>query len=782
MEYSGLSSEKARELLKTHGPNEIDASEKRSPITLFLSQFPTFLNAILAVAALLSLFLTHFIDGIFIGATILLNGLLGFIQEYKAEKSLEKLKEYSDALIRVRRDGKVQEISPSLLVPGDIVILSEGDRIPADGKLHEVTSLEIDEAILTGESMPIRKNSKDLVFAGTLAIKGRGIMEVVTTGNKTRFGDIATTLATLKQERTPLQKQLVVLGKYLSFMAIGIALLLIPIGIYQKQDLTQILLVTASIAIASVPEGLPAVVTIALAIGTNRLARRKAIVRQMPAIEALGSVQYILVDKTGTLTQNSMEVKASKIYRPSDLPHLLQACILGNTATLVERSDGKHDVVGDKTDGALLVWAKSQKRPSIAGKVVDEFVFDSDSKTVTTVWDDGKTHHVFVRGAPESVLSKSSLTQKEREEVEKEFIDFAKKGLRVIAFGHKTAGRTKVTREEHEKNLTFLGFVGLYDPPRLEVKQAIKDAHLAGITTIMVTGDNEVTALAIAKEIGLTESEEGVITGDKLAKLSDEEVVKALETIRIFARSEPQDKLRLTTLLQAQGKVIGVTGDGVNDALALKKASVGVAMGKMGTDVAKEASDIVLTDDNFSTLIKAIDEGRAIYRNIVTSIVYLLTSNLSEITLVLFATLFGLPTVLLPTQILWINLVTDTFPAIALATDTSLKNMLKKKPRDPSEPILTGKRILFIVLVGSGIAILLTLLYSFLLGVIDQTAARTIIFTGLVISHMGLAVFMRGQSILSMKRFFLGTIVISIGIQIAILFIPFFKELFQIGF
>lgn len=787
MEKKGLSSAEAAERLHLFGFNELEHSHSIEPLKIFLSQFPTFINGILTLAAILSFFLGEYLDGFFILGIIFLNGVFGFIQEYKAEKSLEKLKTYTSPTVRVIRDGQEQEINAREIVPGDMVVLSEGDRIPADGVLLEAINLEIDESILTGESLPVRKEKKDECSLGTLISKGRGLMEVSTTGMKTRFGQIAKTLTSIKPEKTPLQKQLTELGKILSLAAVVIAFLIIPIGFIQNKEFGTLLFLAVSVGIAAIPEGLPAVITIALAIGTNRMAKRKAIVRQMPSVETLGSVQIILVDKTGTLTQNSMRVKKIWAKDDSHLALMLKAALLGNTASLIARANGTFDIAGDRTDGALLAWATEQdktlQQELKKGEIIDEFVFDSKTKTITTVWEFNDSKHVFVRGAPEAVLLRSKGSQNEKEELQKSFEKFAKEGLRVIAFGAKNGNLSKSnSREEHEKDLTFLGFVGIYDPPRAEVKTAIAQARRAGIRTIMVTGDNELTALAIGKEIGLIENDEDVITGDELEKISDSDLFPILTKVRIFARTKPHDKLRITELLQKQGYVVGVTGDGVNDALALKKANIGVAMGQTGTDVAKEASDIVIADDNFATIVKAIEEGRTIYKNIVTAIMYLLTSNLSELSVVFFSTLLGMPHVLLPTQILWINLVTDGLPALALATETKKSHVLSEKPRNPQLPILTTTQILILLGIGVGLALILLILYGLLLQSTSLTAARTIIFNALVFSHMLLAFIIRGRSFLSFNPFLIITVTLTLVIQIIITTLPFFQKIFAIGF
>lgn len=784
---SGLSSTEAQKTLREVGFNEITAKQKRTALAIFFEQFPTFLNLVLLSAAIFSFFLGDIVDGSFILAIIILNGIFGFIQEYRAEKSLEKLMSYTSPEVRVFRDGAELEIPARELVPGDIVILSEGDRISSDGIIMKEADLEIDEAVLTGESLPVRKNLKDLCFSGTLIVKGKGILQVTQTGDKTRFGQIAQTLSSLTSEKTPLQRQLTTLGRMLSLLAIALALILVPFGLLQHLQLHTLFLLVVSLAVAAIPEGLPAVITIALAIGTNRLAKRKAIIRQMPAIETLGAVQVILVDKTGTLTQNTMKVKHVFLAHKHLAKHMHLAASLGNTASLIRKADNSFEVAGDTTDGALLLWTQ-ENQPQTAdlikeGKILDEFVFDSESKTITTVWGTHNKQSVYVRGAPESILARCDLTKKELEEYEKLYTDYAKKGLRVIGFGYKVGGHIKkASREEHEKNLTFIGFTALYDPPRPEVSQAIHEAKRAGIRTVMVTGDNEITALSIAKEIGLIENNEDVLTGEEMKKLTDEELLQLIPKVSIFARSNPDDKLRIATLLQKQGYIVGVTGDGVNDALALKKANVGIAMGQTGTDVAKEASDIILTDDNFSTLVHAIQEGRAIYRNIVTAILYLLTTNLSEISLVLSSTILGLPPVLLPTQILWINIATDGFPALALATDPSSHAILKESPRDPKAPLLTQRRLMRIAGIGIALALILVGIYSLLLQIVSQTVARTIIFNGLIVSHLFLAILIRRKPLRTIPRFLLLTIILTLSIQGTITFLPFFQSLFQIGF
>lgn len=780
----GLTSEEARTRLHTYGKNLIEQKRSFVGLKIFLSQFPTFINLILLLAALFFFFTHDPIDGIFILTIIFLNGLFGFAQEYKAEKSIEKLKTYTQSIARVIRDGTEQEIESYDLVPGDVVILEEGSRISADGKLLDEHSVEVDESILTGESLPVAKKGGDTIFSGTLITRGKGIFLVEQTGMQTRFGQIAESLSTIQQEKTPLQKNLATLGRIISLIALVIALLLLPLGVLQGKEILPILLVAMSIGIAAIPEGLPAVITIALAIGTSRMAKRNAIVRQMPAIETLGSTQIILTDKTGTLTENTMRVKKYYLRQESFFTKLTQACVLGNTASLIKKGEGM-DIVGDKTDGSLLVFVNEHHR-SIEeiirlGKVVDEHVFDVTRKTITTVWEYEKKKHVFVRGAPEVIIEHAVLTEKERLHATALYESYAKEGLRVIAFGSKTEKYDgEKPREELEDRLTFLGFVGIYDPPRREAKKAVADALRAGIKVIMVTGDNEYTALAIGRQIGIISPDEDVITGEELAKLSDVELLPLLSRIRIFARTEPEDKLRLVTLLKKQGYIVGVTGDGVNDALALKKADVGIAMGLSGTDVAKEASDIVLADDNFATLIKAVEEGRTVYRNIVKAVTYLVTGNLSELSLVFFGSLLGLPATLLPTQILWINLATDGLPALALATDTKDPAILNHKPRNPKIPILTRERILKVIILGGGMAVVLLIIYSLLLSQMEEVKARTILFNLLILFHIPLAYIIRGQSLFRINKFLLFSTFLTIILQIIITTTPFFQNIFDL--
>ncbi|MCL6096924.1 MAG: cation-translocating P-type ATPase [Patescibacteria group bacterium] len=784
----GLTSQEAGERLLQFGKNEIETKKNYSGLSIFLSQFPTFINGILFAGGVFSLLIGNLVDASFIFSILILSAVFGFFQEYNAEKSLEKLKGYIKPLSRVIRNGKEIEIPSFEIVSGDIVLLNEGEHIPADGKIILSHHLEIDESVLTGESIPVAKIDTDSAFSGTLISKGRGRMLVENTGMNTRFGKIAGTLVSIETEKTPLQKNLSTLGKIISLAAIIIAFSLIPIGLSQNRNLFDLILLSISAAVATIPEGLPAVITIALAIGTKRMARKNAIVRKMSAVETLGAVQVILSDKTGTLTKNAMTVKEFFLSKKGGIDFLLKACVIGNTASLIQKGEsGKFEAIGDKTDAALLVWANSKVESlnllTDGGKIIDEFVFDPETKLITSIWEKSGRRYVFVRGAPEKILENSTLSLLEKEKTKKEFENYAKKGFRVIGFGFKTLEREKdLERESLETNLEFLGFVGIYDPPRDEVIEAIKNARQAGIRTVMVTGDSEITALTIAKEIGLIEKDEDVITGEELDKMSDEDLEKIILKTTVFARTKPDDKFRLVTVFKKMGYVVGVTGDGVNDALALKKADVGIAMGQTGTDVAKEAADIVLADDNYSTLIKAVLEGRTIYNNILKSITYLLSGNLSEISLIFFAAVLKLPDPLLPTQILWINLVTDGLPALALASDNRDRGILKEKPRDPKQQILTGKRLGLILTVGFSLSAVLLIVFSFLLQDKSETFSRTIIFNLLIFSHMALAFLVRGDSILKFNKILVLSVFITIVLQLIITTVPFFQNIFRLGF
>lgn len=783
----GLTSLQAQEKQKIFGKNEIIIQKRISTLSLFISQFPTFINAILVIASVLSFITANAIDGIFILIILLLNAFFGFIQEYRAEKSLDKLKTYVKVVVRVIRNGKEIQLDAVDLVPGDIILISEGDRVPADGKIASNKFLEIDESILTGESLPVIKNINDFVFSGTLVTKGSSHVIIEKIGKETRFGQIAQILAGVAPDKTPLQKRLDGLAKTLSIIILIVALFIIPLGIFQGKEFVPLLLIAVSIGIAAIPEGLPAVVTIALAIGTAKMAKRKAIVRRMDSIETLGAVQVIITDKTGTLTQNTMRVKKFWTLKKDYMPKLLRGCVLGNTASIIEKKGKNYfDVIGDKTDAALLLWAHEKGNGEDIkkdGKILEEYSFDPQTSTITTIWQN-KVKHIFVRGAPEVVLEKSKLSQKEKKEINKIYEEYAKEGYRVIGFGTRISHhKGDMERKDAEKDLTFLGIVGIYDPPRIEAKRAVEQARRAGIRTIMVTGDNTLTAEAIAKEIGLLEEGDDIITGDELDKLTDEELSKIIFKTRIFSRTKPEDKLRLVTILKKMGYVVGVTGDGVNDALALKRADVGLAMGESGTDVAKEASDIVLTDDNFSTVVSAVEEGRTIYDNIVKSITYLLSGNVSEILFVFLSMLFGLPNPFFPTQILWINLVTDGIPALALASDNKDVDILSKKPRHPNAPILSNGRLTFIVTVGLSFSLFFLLIFKTLIeNGSSETLARTIVFNMLIASHMMLAFIVRGKTIFRLNKFLILGVLSTLLLQAVITFNPFFQNIFRLGF
>lgn len=783
----GLTSEHAEKLLAEVGKNEIVTKEQTTPLQILFSQFTTAINAILASAGILAFFISDIFDSLFIFAILIINGLLGFVQEYQAEKALEKLKNYSSPLSRVIRNGKEEQIPTINIVPGDIVVLSEGDLVPADGTLIVEHHMEIDESILTGESLPITKLHNDQAYKGTLISIGHGKMQVTQTGMNTRFGKIASTLETIEIDKTPLQKRLKSLTQLISLFSFIAALFIIAIGIMQGKAFLPVSLLAISVAIAAIPEGLPAVLTIALAIGTKRMAKQKAVVRKMPAVETLGAMQIILIDKTGTLTQNAMRVKKQWLTSNHALSPIVKASLLGNTATLVEKENETHEVMGDRTDGALLLWATIHKDRMHElyhdGTIVEEYPFDPHTKTITVIWKKTTERHVFVRGAAEKLLEKSKLSQKEKETIAHEIETYAKEGLRVIGFGTKTVrSKGEISRETAEKDLTFLGIIGIYDPPRPQAAHAVQEAKNAGVQPIMVTGDNELTALTIAKEVGLIENDEDVITGDELDKLSDDQLQEVIKKIRIFARTKPEDKLRLVQAYKALGFVVGVTGDGVNDALALKQSDVGIAMGQSGTDVTKEASDIILLDDNFSTLVAAIEEGRNIYHNLVKAITYLLSGNLALICLIILGSLIGLPTPILPTQILWINLIADGLPALALASDTKNPNLIKQSPRNPQAPILTKTLIFYIMVIGATISVSLLITYMLLLNKHSIPVAQTSIFYLFIAFRLVIAFLVRGELIFSFNKMLVLSVFITILLQIMIAVVPIFQQTLGLAF
>lgn len=754
----GLSSLKAQTLLKQYGYNEISEVKQFTLIKSFLAQFDNVLILLLIAAGGVSFFVGERLDSLFIFLIVFLNAFFGLYQEYKAEKALSYLKKLTVTTIRVIRDGKEQQIDSRNLVPGDLVYIEEGTKIPADCQIVESRNLEINEASLTGESLPVVKNVRDpnsnQLFMGTVVAKGRGYAQVLKTGNHTKFGQIAKTLSTIKETKTPLQKKLDVFTKQIGIIGIVASLVVFILSFIQDKSLIESFIFAVSLAVAAVPEGLPAVMTITLAMGVERMAKKKAIVRKLNAIEALGSITVIATDKTGTLTANQMRVKKifieNKVYEITYPPLLINDSfskiilngILCSTAALVIKVDnGKNfDIIGDATEGALLLMAhKVGMIPETVRekwKIIDELPFNPVTKRMTMVATDGKEKIVLTKGAPESILSISSqiligskptpLSSDQISRIEREFERFARQGLRMIAFSYKAKNSGDL-----EKNQIFLGFVGIADPVREEVKEAVRKTQEAGIKVIMITGDNPLTAEAIGIETGIIKKGEDIITGKQLDDYSDEALMPILAKIKIFARTSPEHKYRLVKLLQKQGEVVAVTGDGVNDALALKQADVGVAMGITGTDVAKETAHMIITDDNFATLVGAVEEGRNIFNHIKNAIKYLLACNMGEVIYIIAAVIFQLP-IVTALQLLYINLVTDGIPAIALSFSPNDSNIMREKPRRVMT-ILGKLDFKYIFLVGILTAILayVSLIPSYIFS--QKTIAVSLLFTSIII-------------------------------------------------
>lgn len=706
------------------------------------------MNWLLVAASAISYFIGDYTDAVAIVAIVFLNAGITIYQEYKSEKALSTLRKMAIFMVRVIRNGVESQIDSRQLVVGDKVFLEEGGRVPADCVVTQSTNLELDESVLTGESMPVSKKNSDEIFMGSVVAKGQAYATVLRTGDQTKFGQIAKKLGEIKDPLTPLQKKLGRLTGQVGLLGLVAALIILAISLSKGEGLAHGLLLSVSLAVAAVPEGLPSVMTITLAMGVERLAKRKAIVRKMPAIETLGAITLIATDKTGTLTTNNMRVK--KVWSVSKKDEALMALngILCSTASVVTKIDhGTFDVIGDPTEGSLLYWAAdlgmmiSETRDE--WKTLEVKPFDSKTKTMEVTVQKGSEKYVFIKGSPESILGmcKSETTAK-KEKIQSEFSAFAKQGYRMIAMAAKK-GNGK---------LRFLGFVGIADPVRPEVKGAIAATITAGIKTVMVTGDNVLTAEAIGREVGIIHEGEDILTGAQLNNYSDEELLAILPRVRIFARTEPEQKYRLVKLYQKLGEVVAVTGDGVNDVLALKQADVGVAMGKQGTDVARQTADMILTDDNFATLVNAIEEGRNIFSNLVGAIKFLLACNLGEVAYITMAALFDLP-MLTPFMILYINLVTDGLPALAFAFANKIRGLMSGLPRNVDQflGIVEAKYMVGVGLMLAALSFGSTWVFG-----LESSMASGVLFTSMILLQFVVFVdcFINHKSVFSSWRMF----------------------------
>lgn len=819
---NGLSSADAKLILEKNGPNKLQGKKKKSTFQLFLSQINDAMIYILLVAAVISAIVGEISDAIIILIVIFVNAIIGVIQESKAEKALEALKSMSTPKALVKRDGSIIEIPSEEVVVGDIVIIDAGRYIPADLRLIESANLKIEESAFTGESVPAEKNSDiineendvpigdqhNMAFMSTLATYGRGTGIVIATGMDTQIGKIAKMLDAEDENTTPLQKKLAQLGKTLGFAAVGISIVMFIVSMFQGRDFLEMFMTSISLAVAAIPEGLPAIVAIVLALGVQRMIKENAIIRKLPSVETLGSVNIICSDKTGTLTINKMTVKKfyingeTKNLEEIDIKNdesklLVDGMILCNDAT---SKDGVQ--TGDPTEVALIDVGNKinifKEDLNKAHKRVNEIPFDSDRKLMTTVNTYDKVFNVFTKGAIDSILKISNkilingeikdFTKEEKEKVLMASNLMSDDALRVLALGYKVIDTEHVAIDDLEKDLIFVGLMGMIDPPREEVKGSIQVSKNAGIRTIMITGDHKNTAVAIAKELGIANDISEAMSGSEIDTYSDEEFTKIVNNYRVFARVSPEHKVKIVKAFKAHGNIVSMTGDGVNDAPSLKAADIGVAMGITGTDVAKGAADMVLTDDNFTTIVSAVEEGRNIFNNIKKSILFLLSCNLGEVVALFVAILLNWAAPLLPIHILWVNLITDSFPALSLGVDPGDKGVMELPPRNPKESLFAGRMGKLLIL--NGILIGANTLFAFVLGEYlysdSLRHAQTMAFVVLSVSQLFYSLAMRNEtkSLFQVgvfkNKWLIGSVLLGILLQLAIITIPFTASVFKV--
>ncbi len=809
----GLSEADIRERRAVFGPNAIPEQQARGPLRMFFGQFADYMIVVLMVAGLISGWLGDATDTLAILVIVVLNAVIGFVQEYRAERAIAALRRLASASAQVLREGRLSTIPASELVPGDLVMLEAGNVVPADLRLLDVARLKVEEAALTGESHPVEKGDAlvreldsplgdrtNMVYKGTTATYGRGVGIVIATGMDTELGKIAELLRQEKEARTPLQQRLARFGQRLALLVLAVCAIIFGVGLLRGEAPVLMLLTAISLAVAAIPEALPAVVTVSLALGARRMVKKNALLRRLPAVETLGSVTFICSDKTGTLTQNRMRAEAFwvagqrlDVLDSEPSPRFTRALLLNNDA----RTDAAGQLVGDPTEIALFEAAVGAglepEQLSRESPRLDEIPFDSGRKRMTTLHKEADGHIAYTKGAPESLLpccvsqwSEGAARALDVAAVLAVAEEMAADGLRVLALAFRVFAvrPADFTAETIESELCFLGLVGLMDPPRPEAREAVRLCQTAGITPVMITGDHPATARAIAMRLGIAEAGSTVLTGAELARMSLEEFEQQVESVRLYARVAPEQKIKIVRALQDKGEFVAMTGDGVNDAPALRSANIGIAMGKIGTDVAREASHMVLLDDNFATIVTAVREGRRLFDNIRKFIKYALTGNSAEIWTLFLAPFLGLPIPLLPIHILWINLVTDGLPGLALAAEPEERGIMERSPRPPQENIFAGglwQHILWIGLLMGGVSL-------FAQGWAYHTGSahwQSMVFTVLTLSQMGhvLAIRSERDSFFVQGPFsnlpLLGATLLTLALQMAVLYVPVFQPVFK---